>query len=453
MADLVQRQRHFFRAGKTKEIPHRLYALRRLRESVLEHEDKIYTALKADLGKSEFDAYSGEIGVVLSEISEALRHLRKWSKPKEVKRRLINFPDRNVVYPQPYGTVLIIGPWNYPFQLTLAPLIAAISAGNCVVLKPSELAPASSRVVSEIIGSVFPEDHIAVVEGEIEVSKVLLQQSFDFVFFTGGSKTGRIVMKAAAEHLTPVALELGGKSPAIVDADADIGVAAKRIAWGKFFNAGQTCVAPDYLLANSNITARLLDALVQTVRQFYGSDPHLSPDYSRIVNRTQFDRLTKLMTKGRIILGGETDPEEKYIAPTIITDIGWDDPVMQEEIFGPILPVLEFDDLDTVIGEIANRPSPLALYYFSSNRRQYDKILDRLKFGGGCFNDCVMHLLNPNLPFGGVGESGIGRYHGRSGFDTFSHFRSVLYKGTWIDIPLGYPPYAGKLRWIKKILK
>ncbi len=451
--ELVRRQGDFFHTGRTQQIQYRLDSLRKLREAILSREDNIYTALKSDLGKSKFESYAGEIGVVLSEISEAIKHIRRWSKPKKVKSRLINFPDRNFIYLQPYGTTLIIGPWNYPFQLTLAPLIAAISAGNCAILKPSEIAPGTSRIVSEIVGSVFHDDHVAIIEGGIEVSQALLQQKFDFIFFTGGTKVGRIVMKAAAEHLTPVVLELGGKNPAIVDSDANIDVAAKRIAWGKFFNAGQTCVAPDYLLVNSEIAMKFTDALIRTLQRFYGKDPRRSPDYSRIVNGTHFDRLKAFLAEGRIIVGGEFDKYEKYIAPTIIADIGWDNQIMQEEIFGPILPVLEFDDLDTVIEEISKRPSPLSLYYFSSNRKQYEKIISRLRFGGGCFNDCVMHLLNPNLPFGGIGESGIGHYHGKSGFDTFSHCKAVLKKGTWLDISLRYPPYVGKLKWIKKILK
>jgi aldehyde dehydrogenase (NAD+) len=451
--ELVRKQREFFSTGVTKSIPYRIDSLKALKESILANENRIFATLNEDLGKSEFESFAGEIGVVLSEISEAVKHLKVWAAPRKVRGRLINFPARNFIYQQPYGITLIIGPWNYPIQLTLTPLIAAIAAGNCSILKPSEIAPATSHIISEIVSGVFPENYVAVVEGGIEESQALLKQKFDFIFFTGGSKVGRIVMKAAAENLTPVALELGGKSPAIVDSDANIEVAARRIVWGKFFNAGQTCVAPDYLLVNSSISEKFVDALVRTIRTFYGPDPRQSPDYSKIINKTHFDRLANLMAKGRIAIGGKTDREQRYIAPTIITQVAWDDPLMQEEIFGPILPILEFAELDSIIEIIARRQSPLALYYFSSDETQFEKILERVKFGGGCFNDCVMHLLNPNLPFGGVGESGMGCYHGKAGFDTFSHHRAILKKGTWMDIALRYPPYSGKLKWMRKILR
>jgi len=451
--ELIQRQRDFFRAGRTKQVSYRIDALRLLKKSILANEIKIYAALKEDLGKSEFESYAGEIGVVLSEISEAVKRLRSWAKPRKVKNRLINFPDQNFIYSQPYGVTLIIGPWNYPLQLILAPLVAAISAGNCAILKPSELAPATSKLISETINAAFASEYVAVVEGGVEESQALLKQDFDFIFFTGGGKVGRIVMKAAAENMTPFALELGGKSPAIVDLEANIEITARRIIWGKFFNAGQTCVAPDYLLVNSKITKKLLDALIRTIRTFYGEDPFQCPDFSRIINEAHFDRLARLMTSGRILIGGETDRQEKYIAPTIITEINWDDPIMQEEIFGPILPVLEFKDLDDVLEKISGRPRPLALYYFSSNKNMCKKVLERVEFGGGCINDCVMHLLNPHLPFGGVGESGMGCYHGKFGFETFSHRKAILKKRTWVDIALRYPPYAGKLKWLKKILK
>ncbi len=453
IGELIQRQRNFFRTGQTKQIPYRINALKKLKESILANESKIFTALKEDLGKSEFESFAGEIGVVLSEISEAVKHIRSWARPRKVKSRLINYPDRNFIYPQPYGVILIIGPWNYPLQLMLAPLVAAMAAGNCIVIKPSELAPATSRLISGIISASFPGEYLAVVEGGIEESQTLLKQRFDFIFFTGGGKVGRIVMKEAAENLTPIALELGGKSPAIVDSDANIEVAARRIVWGKFFNAGQTCVAPDYLLVNSKISGRLLDAMIRTIHQFYGDDPSVSPDFSRIINDVHFDRLAGLMSDGRILIGGEKDRSKRFIAPTIITEIGWEDPIMQEEIFGPILPVLEFEDLDAILEKISGRPRPLALYYFSSNKSTCKRVLERVEFGGGCINDCVMHLLNPNLPFGGVGESGMGCYHGKYGFETFSHRKSILEKGTWMDIAMRYPPYAGKLKWMKKILK
>lgn len=453
LTELSQKQNAFFRTGWTKDVRHRVDTLKRLRKSILANEQEIYEALRKDVGKSDFESYAGEIGIVLNEISEAVKNIPSWAKPKKVKSRLINFPDRNIIHPQPYGVALIIGPWNYPLQLTLVPAIAAISAGNCAVIKPSELSPATSRVVAEIIDDAFPREYLAVVEGGVETSQELLKQKFDFIFFTGGSKVGRIVMKAAAENLTPVALELGGKSPAIVDSDANIKIAAKRIAWGKFLNAGQTCVAPDYLLAHSQIAQLLLEALVKTIHQFYGEDPYQSPDYSRIVNEAHFDRLVGFLSKGTILTGGQTDRSNKYVAPTILTDIDWNDAVMQNEIFGPILPVLEYDDLDAVLDKIAGGPRPLALYYFSSDKGKQRRVIESVEFGGGCINDSIMHLLNPHLPFGGIGESGIGCYHGRAGFDTFSHRKAILNKGTWLDISLRYPPHAGKLKWLKRILK
>lgn len=451
--ELLKNLNVFFRAGRTKDIRCRVDALKRLRKSILVNEQEIYKALKEDLGKPAFESYAGEIGVVLNEISEAVKNINSWARPRKVKNRLINFPDRNVIYPQPYGVALIIGPWNYPFQLTLVPVVAAISAGNCAVIKPSELSPATSRVIAKTVGDAFPPEYVAVVEGGVESSQELLKKKFDFIFFTGGSKIGRIVMKAAAENLTPVVLELGGKSPAIVDSDADIKIAARRIVWGKFLNAGQTCVAPDFLLVHSQVAQELLDALVQTIRQFYGEDPYQSPDYSRIVNEAHFDRLVGLLSKGTVLIGGQTNRNDKYVAPTILTDIDWNDAVMQNEIFGPILPVLEYDDLDTVIEKIASHPRPLALYYFSSDKKKQRRVIENLEFGGGCINDCIMHLLNPSLPFGGIGESGMGCYHGQAGFETFSHRKAILNKGTWLDISLRYPPYIGKIKWLKRILK
>lgn len=451
--DLIQKQKVFFRTGKTKEIQYRIDTLKRLKTLIQSNENKIYKALKDDLGKCEFESYATEIGLTLNEISEAIKNIHKWAKPRKVKRRIVNFPDKNFVYPQPYGVCLVIGPWNYPLQLTLAPVIAAILAGNCVIIKPSELAPSTSNILSQIISGGFPSEYLAIVEGGIKESQALLQESFDFIFFTGGSKIGRIVMEAAAKNLTPVVLELGGKSPAIVDLDANLEIAAKRIIWGKFLNAGQTCVAPDYLLVNSKISDKVIDAMIRTIRQFYGDDPYLSPDYSRIINEKHFDRLMGLMSGVKILTGGKTDRNNKYIAPTIITEVDWDDPIMQEEIFGPILPVLEYDDLNDVLDKIASRPKPLALYYFSSDNKKQKKVIDAVEFGGGCINDSIMHLLNQDLPFGGIGESGMGSYHGRAGFVTFSHHKSILKKSTWIDMALRYPPYSGKLKWMKKILK
>jgi aldehyde dehydrogenase (NAD+) len=451
--DTLIEQRVFFNSNKTKEIKFRINSLKKLRESILSNETDIYQALKADLGKSKFESYTCEIGIVLNEISTAIKNLKYWTKPKKVKSRILNFPDKNYIYSHPYGLTLIISPWNYPFQLILNPLIAAISAGNCAILKPSEKAPNTSKLISKIINETFSKNFVAVIEGGVEVSKSLLQQKFDLIFFTGNSRIGREVMKMASENLTPVILELGGKNPAIIDHDADLETAAKKIVWGKFLNAGQTCIAPDYLLVHSDINEIFLDKLKEKSIQFFTDDPKQSKDYSRIINEIHFDRLVKFLSDGNLYFGGQYDRECKYIAPTILTDINWNSKIMDEEIFGPILPVFKFEKIDEAIEKVKSLPIPLSVYYFSTDKRNQQRIIDDIDFGGGSINDCIMHFINPNLPFGGIGESGIGNYHGKSGFDSFSYQKSILKKGNWIDFPLRYPPYAGKLKWIKKLLK
>jgi aldehyde dehydrogenase (NAD+) len=408
-------------------------------------------AAKADLGRPAFEAYF-EIATI-AEINLALKNLQTWAKPQRVKSSIDQFPSSAWIQPDPLGVVLIIGPWNYPFQLMMLPLVGAIAAGNCAMLKPSEHAPQTSRVVAELITDTFDPSYIAVTEGDASVSEQLLAEKFDHIFFTGGTAIGRIVMAAAAQHLTPVTLELGGKSPCIVDSDIHLDRAAKRIAWGKFINNGQTCVAPDYLLVQQQIASDLVDRIKHYLHEFYGDDPAHSPDYGRIIHRRHFDRLVAFLDRGQIVLGGDYRPDELYLAPTLLDGVGWDDPVMQEEIFGPILPILTYDTIEEAIELVNARPKPLALYFFSRDRQKQDRILQATSSGGVCINDTVMQVGVNTLPFGGVGESGIGSYHGKASFNTFSHFKSVLKRDFWLDLGWRYAPYtAAKLNQIKGLV-
>lgn len=448
--DLIQKQRQFFATGQTKDLQFRIEQLKRLKQAILDRQEAIVAAVNADLNRSEFEAYF-EIASI-SEINYALKHLKSWAKPKKVPTPIDQFPASAKIYPEPLGVVLIIGPWNYPFQLMISPLVGAIAAGNCAVLKPSELAANTSRVVTELVEQTFEPAYITAVEGGVETSQQLLAEKFDHIFFTGGTKIGRIIMQAAAKNLTPVTLELGGKSPCIVDATVDIDRAAKRITWGKFINAGQTCIAPDYLLVDRCIKSDLLDSIKKYVGEFYGDDPSQSPDYARLISQTHFDRVASFIKDGKAIVGGQIKPEERYIAPTILDEVKWDAPVMQDEIFGPILPVLEYTDLNEAIDQINQRPKPLALYLFSKDKQTQQKVLEKTSSGGVCLNDTVMQIGVTELPFGGVGESGIGSYHGKASFDTFSHYKSVLKKGWWLDLDWRYAPYTGKLDLIKRVI-
>lgn len=448
---IVRQQRAFFSTGKPKSVDFRLAQLKALKQAVLDYQPTILEALKADLNKPEIEAYVTEIGVI-KEINYAIKHLSAWVKPKSVSVPFEQLPAKARIYPEPLGVVLIIGPWNYPFQLMISPLVGAIAAGNCALLKPSELAPRTSTVVAELIAKTFDPAYIAVVEGGVETSQAVLAEKFDHIFFTGGTAIGKIVMAAAAKHLTPVTLELGGKSPCIVDADVQLEYTARRIAWGKFINAGQTCIAPDYLLVDRRIKPALLDAMQTAVQEFYGEKPAESPDYARIVNSKHFTRLTNLLTDGQVVVGGETNPDERYIAPTILDQVSPDAAVMQEEIFGPILPVLEYDRIEQAIELINGKSKPLALYVFSRNKQFQDQILHQTSSGGVCINDTIMHIAPSTLPFGGVGDSGIGRYHGKASFDTFSHYKSVMVKNFWVDLKWRYAPYAGKLELFKRIV-
>jgi len=451
ISDIIQQQREFFATGKTKDVAFRLEQLKRLKQAILDNQTAILEAVNADLNKPEFEAYATEIGVV-REIDYAIKHLKSWVKPKKVSTSIEQFPSSACIYPEPLGVVLIISPWNYPFQLMISPLVGAIAAGNCAILKPSELAANTSRIVTQITKKTFDPAYITSIEGGVETSQELLAEKFDHIFFTGGTKIGQIVMEAAAKHLTPVTLELGGKSPCIVDSNVHIEHAAKRIAWGKFINAGQTCIAPDYLLVDRTVKNDLLTSIKQYIQEFYGDDPAKSPDYGRIINQRHFERLASFLNEGQPYIGGQTNPEERYIAPTIIDGVDWDTPIMQEEIFGPILPVLEYSDLSDAIAKINARPKPLALYLFSKDQQKQERVLQETSSGGVCINDTVMQVGVSELPFGGVGSSGIGSYHGKASFDTFSHRKSVLKRSFLLDLDWRYAPYQGKLKLIKRII-
>ncbi|MEM6350927.1 MAG: aldehyde dehydrogenase [Cyanobacteria bacterium P01_D01_bin.14] len=449
-ADILQAQRDFFATGATKPVEFRIAQLERLKSAILARQAEIVQAAKDDLGRPEFEGYF-EIGVV-SELSYILKNLKKWAKPRWVGVPLPQLPGSAWVQPEPLGVVLVIGPWNYPFQLVISPLMGAIAAGNCVILKPSELAPATSRVVAELVQETFDPSYVAVIEGGVETAQALLAEKFDHIFFTGGTRVGQIVMEAAAKQLTPVTLELGGKSPCIVDKDVNVEVTAKRIAWGKYLNMGQTCVAPDYLLVHEDIKLPLLAELQKVLGEFYGEDPASSPDLARLISDKQFDRLEPLLAGETVAIGGETDRTQRYIAPTVLNNVSWDAPIMQEEIFGPLLPVVTYESIDEAISQINARPKPLALYVFSRDRKLQDKVLSETSSGGACVNDVFLQVAVWNMPFGGVGQSGIGAYHGKTSFETFSHQKSVLKKPFWFDLAWRYAPYANKLGFFKKVI-
>ncbi len=450
ITDIISKQRCFFYTQTTKDISFRITQLQTLKKLIFENEAGINQSLIADFNKPIVETYTSEIAIIVKEINNTLKNIKKWSKPKlnAVSWQLL--PGLGQIYSEPLGVVLIIGAWNYPFQLNILPLVGAIAAGNCAIIKPSEFASHTSHLIAELISKYFPSEYITVVEGDVETNKLLLQEKFDHIFFTGSPATGKIIMAEAAKHLTPVTLELGGKSPCIVDCDINLEVAARRITWGKFFNAGQSCVAPDYLLVHRDIKQDLLKSLAKYIREFYGENPYQSSDYARIINRQQFHRLTQFL-KGEIFIGGESQIV-CYIAPTIIDNVDWNDAVMQSEIFGPILPVIEYTNIDEAIDKIKSQPKPLALYIFSNNRNLHKRILQETSSGGVCINDTMKQIFAPSLPFGGVGNSGFGSYHGKASFDTFSHYKSVLYRPSFFDLNLLYAPYAGKLRWLKKLL-
>ncbi|ACO86861.1 aldehyde dehydrogenase [Clostridium botulinum] len=451
--NILEKQKSFFDKGYTKDINFRIEALKKLKHNIKINENNIFKALNIDLNKSEFETFITEIGIVYDEINGAIKNIKKWSKPKKVKTPITNFLASSYIYNEPYGVALIMSPWNYPFQLIMAPLVGAISAGNCVLLKPSELAIETEKIIVKIIKDTFSDEYIGVITGGIEESTALLKEKFDYIFYTGGINVGKIVMRAAAEHLTPITLELGGKSPCIVDKDANIDLAARRIAWGKFLNAGQTCVAPDYLVVHRNIKEKLISSIENYIVEFFGENTFESEDYPRIINERHFKRLEGYLKEGKIVSGGNTDINNLYIEPTIIEGINFENRIMKEEIFGPIFPVIEFEDIDKVIDIVKNNPKPLALYYFSENKEKQEFIIKNISFGGGCINDTIMHLSTSTLPFGGVGNSGIGGYHGRASFDTFSHKKSILKKSNLIDIKIRYAPFKGKINLAKRLFK
>ncbi|KRD90379.1 aldehyde dehydrogenase [Bacillus sp. Root147] len=424
--ELTKKQLSFFRSGKTKDVAFRIETLKKLRELVVRHEADILKAVKADLNKPEMEAKRAEVGLVLSEIDFAVKNLAEWVAPKEVETPSTHAGAKSYIYQDPYGLALVIAPWNYPFQLAVSPVVGAIAAGNCVVLKPSELTPHTSSLLAKMFNENFPEEYMTVVEGEVETSTALLKENFDYIFFTGSTMVGKIVAEAAAKHLTPVTLELGGKSPTIVHEDVNIEEAAKRIARGKFANAGQTCVAPDYILVQRNVKDELLANLKQVVTNTYGEDVSQNLDFPHVVSEKHFDRLSNFLKNGDIVFGGKTDRSRLFIEPTVLDNISWEDNVMQDEIFGPILPVIVYDEISEVIEAIVKRPKPLALYLFSEDEAVQDHILNSVSFGGGSINDTINHMTSHYLPFGGVGDSGMGAYHGKASFDTFSHAKSIL---------------------------
>ncbi|MFD2726360.1 aldehyde dehydrogenase [Hyunsoonleella rubra] len=451
--NIIDGQRQYFRSQKTKDIQYRLSLLKALKIELLNSEKQIYEALYADFKKSEFETHLSELGLVISELDLAIKNLKKWARPKRVSSSLLTFPSRDYIYKDPYGTVLIIAPWNYPFLLAIEPFIMAIAAGNTVVLKPSELTTNTSKLISEIIGKVFPPEIALSVEGGVEMSTELLAQKWDYIFFTGSPRVGKIVAKVAAQHLTPTTLELGGKTPCIIDGTVDLKLVARRIVWGKLLNGGQTCIAPDFVIVKSNAKDDLIEVLKKEIIRRYGNNPQKSKDFPRIINSRNLNRLKELIAQETVIFGGEIDATDSYIGPTLIDNPGLKSPIMIEEIFGPVLPILTYEAKKDIEEIIWSLEKPLAFYIFSKNKNFVAETIEKFNFGGGAINDTMVHFGNPNLPFGGIGNSGMGKYHGKHGFDTFSHEKSILKRGTWLDMPFRYPPYSGKLNFLKKVFK
>ncbi len=453
-AELVAGLRSTFRSGRTRPVEWRRAQLEALLRLLDENESELVRAIQDDLGRPAIEAFSADVGTVRVEIKHTLKHFESWAKPRKVGVPVTTMPAKGRIIPEPLGVALVIAPWNYPIQLLLLPMAAALAAGNCVVAKPSELSPASSAALARLIPRYLDDKAVAVVEGGVPETTAILEQKFDHVFFTGSTRVGQVVMEAAAKHLTPVTLELGGKSPTIVAGDADLDVAARRIVWGKCLNAGQTCIAPDYVLAEASIHDALVDKMVHTIEEYYGPDPKRSSSFGRIINRNHLARLQGLLDDhgGKVVTGGQIDPDDRYLAPTIVVDPDPASPLMQDEIFGPILPVLAVEGIDDAVDFVVDRPRPLALYVFSGSRDTVDDVLARTSSGGACVNHCVMHILPSDLPFGGVGPSGMGAYHGQRGFDTFSHLKSVLYKPQRPDPKILYPPYTSfKEKLVRKV--
>ena len=445
IASLLDKQREYYKSGVTVPVNFRIEQLKKLYAAIKKYENEILQALHTDLGKSDYESFMCEIGLVLSEITYMIRHTKKFAKRKTVFTPITNFHAHCFKQPVPYGNTLIMSPWNYPFLLTVDPLADAIAAGNTAVVKPSAYSPATSAIISKIISECFDAEYIAVITGGRAENAALLEQKFDFVFFTGSQAVGKEVLRHTAEHLTPAVLELGGKSPCIVDKSANIALAAKRIVFGKFLNCGQTCVAPDYILCESSVKDKFINEVASQIKIQYGDNPLKNKDYGKIINQKHFERLCGLIDKNKVIIGGETDCGSNRIAPTVMDNVTENDAVMGEEIFGPIMPILTFDDFDKMVDNLKDKDKPLALYLFSSDKGQIKRITTELSYGGGCINDVVVHLSTSEMGFGGVGQSGMGSYHGKDGFNAFSHYKSIMDKKTWLDLPMRYQPYKNKM--------
>lgn len=440
--EIIEKQRRFFSSGATLDVNYRIDTLKMLQHALKTQESAIAQAIHADLGKSPEESYMCETGIVLAEINYMLKHIRRFSKEQTVVTPLAQFASRSYKKPMPYGVTLIMSPWNYPFMLSLDPLVDAIAAGNTVVLKPSAYSPATSRLLARMLSELFPQEYIAVIEGGREANGYLLDQKFDYIFFTGSKSVGQLVLEKASRYLTPVTLELGGKSPCIVDKSAKLELAARRIVFGKFLNCGQTCVAPDYILCHSSIKDRFVECIRQEILRQYGDDYRSNPLYGKMISKRHFDRAAGLIDPCKVVHGGHFDADTCKIEPTVMDGISWEDAVMQEEIFGPIMPILTYDSLDEVIQTVNSHDTPLALYVYAEDKKVIRTVTSRCSFGGGCVNDCIIHLATSNMGFGGMGESGVGAYHGKIGFDTFTHYKSIVDKKTWIDLPMRYQPYT-----------
>lgn len=447
---LVESQNTFFATQQTKDVHFRKQYLKRLQQEILVQEDAICDAIYTDFKKPKFESLATETQLVLAELKHAIKNVEFWSEPRRVSPAWTNFPSKEWIQPEPYGKVLIIAPWNYPFMLTISPLVGALAAGNTAVLKPSELSPNTSKIIASIVQKVFPSEYVAVVEGGVEVSTQLLAEKWEYIFFTGSTQVGKIVYKAAAEHLTPVTLELGGKNPCIVDETANIQLAAKRIAWGKLINAGQTCIAPDYILAHQGIKNELVEALKANIAKFYGEDPEKSPDFARISTEKHYNGLKEKLEGQALIFGGAHSDQDRYIAPTLVNEPAVESALMEGEIFGPILPIIAYDTEDDIHQYLSKYGKPLAFYVFSGRKKFAMQLMGQYAFGGGTINDTLVHISNKDLPFGGVGNSGIGGYHGKHSFDLFSHQKSIVKRGTWLDVPMRYAPYKIPIRWVKR---
>ena len=452
---IFKNQKEFFESGKTINVDYRIKNLKKLNDIIKKNEDKILNELKKDLGKSSFEGYVTEVGILYDDINFHIKNVKKWSSEEKRKSPIVYYPSKSYIYKEPYGVTLIIGPFNYPFQLVIAPLIGAISAGNTAIIKPSENSRNIALLLEKLINENFPEGYLRVVNplGGKETVSLLLDKPFDYIFFTGSVRVGKLVMQKAAQHLTPVTLELGGKSPCIVDSDAKLKLAAKRIVWGKFLNAGQTCVAPDYLCVHKSVKDELLKLIINEIRVQFGENVRNSEDYPRIVNKSSLERLSGYLNDGKIYYGGNIDEDNLYMEPTLIIKPDLNSPLMSDEIFGPILPILVYEDLDNVIKFINHREKPLALCYFSESKKKIKYVLTSTTSGGVTINDTIIHVANPNLPFGGVGNSGVGKYHGKESFETFTHNKSVMKRGTFIEFNIRFAPYKNKLNLVKRIMK